>query len=99
MPIRWFAAFSYRAIDFVRDVHCPIMFFHSRNDEVVPFEFGLKLYDAANEPKQFTEFFGSHNDGFLYSGDVYRKSWTQWLESLKKTESESKPSLKISSGF
>ena len=87
MPIRWFARFSYNTMDYIKDVHCPVMIVHSRNDEVVPFEFGLELYDAANEPKEFIEISGSHNDGFLISGEVYKKSWTNWLESLKKDKS------------
>ncbi len=87
MPIRWFARFSYNTIDYIKDVHCPVMIVHSRNDEVVPFEFGLELYDAANEPKEFTEISGSHNDGFLISGEIYKKSWTNWLKSLKKDKS------------
>jgi len=87
MPVRWFARFSYRAIDYIRLVHCPVMIIHSRNDEVVPFEFGLELYQAANEPKEFTEIFGSHNDGFLVSGEIYKRAWTKWLKFLIKYQS------------
>jgi len=65
MPVRWFASFGYRTIDYIKEVHCPVMIIHSRNDEIVPFEFGLELYETANEPKEFVEIFGSHNDGFL----------------------------------
>ena len=53
MPVRWFARFSYRTIDYVKSVHCPVMIIHSRGDEVIPFEFGLELYEAASEPKEF----------------------------------------------
>ncbi len=84
MPVRWFARFSYRTIDYVRDVRCPVMMIHSRNDEVVPFEFGLEIYEAANEPKEFVEIFGSHNDGFLVSGEIYSKAWRKWLKFLKE---------------
>ena len=82
MPVRWFARFSYRTIDYVKDVHCPVMIIHSRGDEIVPFEFGLELYEAANEPKEFVEIFGNHNDGFLVSSEVYNKAWTKWLKFL-----------------
>jgi len=88
MPVRWFASFSYRTIDYVKDVRCPVMIIHSRNDEVVPFEFGLELYEAANEPKEFVEIFGSHNDGFLVSSEIYRKAWTKWLEFLRESEEQ-----------
>jgi len=86
MPVCWFARFSYRTIDYVKDVRCPVMFIHSRNDETVPFEFGLELYEAANEPKEFVEIFGSHNDGFLVSSEIYKKGWTNWLRFLKEYE-------------
>ncbi|MFQ6034476.1 MAG: alpha/beta hydrolase [Sedimentisphaerales bacterium] len=88
MPVRWFARFSYRTIDYIKDVHCPVMFVYSRNDEVVPFEFGLQLYEAANEPKEFIEIFGSHNDGFLVSGEIYKKAWIKWLKFLKEYKSQ-----------
>ena len=86
MPVRWFARFSYRTIDYIRDVRCPVMIVHSRSDDVVPFEFGLELYEAANEPKEFVEIFGSHNDGFLVSGEVYKRTWANWLQFLKESE-------------
>ena len=84
MPVRWCARFSYRTIDYIRDVHCPVMFIYSKNDEVVPFEFGLELYEAANKPKEFIEIFGSHNDGFLVSGEAYKEAWTKWINFLRQ---------------
>jgi fermentation-respiration switch protein FrsA (DUF1100 family) len=82
MPVRWFARFSYPTLNYVKEIHCPVLFVHSRNDEVVPFEFGLELYEAANEPKDFVEILGGHNDGFLVAGEVYKDAWTKWVKSL-----------------
>jgi fermentation-respiration switch protein FrsA (DUF1100 family) len=87
MPVRWFARFSYRTVDYIKKVRCPVMIIHSRSDETIPFEFGLELYEAANEPKEFVEIFGSHNDGFLVSSEVYKSAWTKWLKSLKEHKS------------
>ena len=87
MPVRWFAKFSYRTVDYIKEVKSPVMIIQSRNDEVVPFEFGLELYEAANEPKEFIEIFGSHNDGFLVSGETYKKAWTNWLKFLEEYKS------------
>lgn len=83
MPVRLFARFGYRTIDYVRDVDCPVMIIHSRDDQIIDFKFGLQLYEAANEPKEFVEISGSHNDGFLTSGEVYKDAWRKWLKSLK----------------
>jgi len=87
MPVRLFARFGYRTIDYIKDVHCPVMIIHSRSDDIVPFEFGLELYEVANEPKEFAEIFGSHNEGFLVSREIYKKAWTKWLQFLKESES------------
>jgi len=84
MPVRWFARFNYNTIDYIKAVHCPVMIIHSRNDEVVPFEFGLELYEASNEPNKFVEIFGSHNDGFLVSSERYKTAWLNWLKFLKE---------------
>jgi len=94
MPVRLAATYSYKTIDYVRQVHRPIMIIHSRNDEVIPFEFGLKLYDVANEPKEFVEIFGTHNDGFLFSGETYRQAWSNWLEFLKEYKPATQPVLR-----
>jgi len=79
MPVRWFARFSYSTIDYIKNVHCPVMLIYSRNDEIVPYKFGLELYEAANEPKEFIEIFGGHNDCFLASGEIYTEVWEKWL--------------------
>ncbi len=84
MPVRWFASFRYPTIEYVRKVKCPILIIHSRNDEMLPFEFGLELYEAANEPKEFVEIFGNHNDGFLVSGETYRNAWLKLVRSLNR---------------
>jgi fermentation-respiration switch protein FrsA (DUF1100 family) len=88
MPVRWFARFSYKTIDYIKDVLCPAMIIHSRNDEIVSFGFAQELYEAANEPKELVEIFGSHNDGFLVSGEIYRNAWTNWLKFLKECEKQ-----------
>ena len=80
MPVKWFARFSYRTIDYIKNVHCPVIFIYSRNDEIVPYKFGLELYEAANEPKEFIEIFGGHNDCFLASGEIYIEVWEKWLK-------------------
>jgi fermentation-respiration switch protein FrsA (DUF1100 family) len=84
LPVRLCARFSYDAADYIRDVHCPVMIIHSADDDIVPFEFGRQLYETANQPKKFVEIFGSHNDGFILSGDTYTEAWVEWLKFLQK---------------
>jgi hypothetical protein len=84
MPIRLFAKFGYPTIDYVRRVDCPVMIIHSRDDDIIPFEFGQKLYEAVDAPSEFVEIFGGHNDGFLVSSEIYKKAWIKWLQFLKE---------------
>ena len=88
MPVRWFAKFGYNTVDYIREVSCPVMVIHSRGDELMPFEFGLELYDAANELKEFIEISGGHNDGFLVAGEIYKAGWIDWLKFLKEYEAK-----------
>ncbi|MCK5175585.1 MAG: alpha/beta hydrolase, partial [Planctomycetes bacterium] len=94
LPVSWFASFNYNTLEYIDKVTCPILVIHSRNDELIPFEFGLRLYNAANEPKEFIEIFGSHNDGFLFSGEVYRQGWSQWLDFVKSCKPAAHAALK-----
>ncbi len=91
MPVRWFARFSYNTVQYIKDVLCPVMLIYSRDDEIVPFEFGRELYEAANEPKELVEIFGSHNDGFLVSGEIYKDALTKWLKFLKEYKRQPLP--------
>jgi fermentation-respiration switch protein FrsA (DUF1100 family) len=88
MPVRPFARFKYNTLAHLSQVRCPVLVMHSRDDELVPFEFGARLFEAAAEPKQFVEIFGGHNDGFLLSGDLYKDAWVKWIDFLKSYDLE-----------
>ncbi len=51
-------------------VKAPKIFFHSKNDEIVPLELGRRLFDAAAEPKRFVELRGDHNRAFFDSIEI-----------------------------
>jgi fermentation-respiration switch protein FrsA (DUF1100 family) len=53
-----------------RHLTAPALFIHSPDDEVVPYELGKRLYEAAagkKAEKTFAEIRGGHNEGFLES--------------------------------
>ncbi len=39
-------------------------------------------------PKRFVEIVGSHNEGFLLSGEAYKEAWCQGLEFVADQRSE-----------
>ena len=73
---------SFNSLERIPKVTAPILFIHSRNDEVVPFALAKRLYAAANRPKYFSEILGGHNTAFLDSSDLYRGSIKSFISQL-----------------
>ena len=56
-------------------VRCPLLLIHSKTDEVIPYEQGRRLFDAAPKPKRFYEVEGAgHNDLDRVGGDDYLRA-------------------------
>jgi len=79
LPLRRILRFHYPAGEYLRQVRCPVLVVHSREDEIIPYRHGTALYETAAEPKSFLEIRGGHNDGFFLSGDVYRKGLKDFI--------------------
>ena len=48
------------------------MVLHGDSDEIVPFEMGREVFDAATEPKRFYRIRGAgHNDTYAVGGSPY----------------------------
>ncbi len=72
----------------IAEISVPILFIHSPYDEVIPFDHGRALYEMANEPKEFLEIRGGHNDGFLVSERQYEEGLIQFLHPLFPLDGE-----------
>lgn len=70
-PARLLVRFRYNTVEHVGKVGCPVLVVHSRDDEMIPFKHGRRIFQAAGEPKEFLELTGSHNEGFLSAGQEY----------------------------
>ncbi len=82
LPVRLLSRFSYNAREYVREVNCPVLIIHSRNDDIIPFSCGKRLFEAANEPKEFVQISGSHNEGFLTSGKRYEDGIESFISGI-----------------
>ncbi|MDH3609730.1 MAG: alpha/beta hydrolase, partial [Gammaproteobacteria bacterium] len=71
MPTSLIVKHEYETSLKLKDIHCPIVFAHSKNDEVIPYEHSQRNYAVANEPKKFIELSGGHGNGFLLSKRNY----------------------------
>lgn len=65
-------------------VSCPKLFIHSQADEIIPYRLGRRLFDAANEPKQFYEVKGaSHNMTDVIGGAAYYEALRSFIYSSR----------------
>ncbi|MBI2554682.1 MAG: alpha/beta hydrolase [Candidatus Rokubacteria bacterium] len=62
----------------------PLLILHGDADEVVPYEHGRRLWEAASEPKAFyTIARAHHNDTYLVGGSGYWEAWRKFLHALE----------------
>jgi fermentation-respiration switch protein FrsA (DUF1100 family) len=71
LPATLLTRIKYASIDRITSINQPILFIHSPSDDIVPYALGRALFNAATEPKEFMDIRGTHNEGFLISGDTY----------------------------
>ncbi|MBF0523027.1 MAG: alpha/beta hydrolase [Candidatus Omnitrophica bacterium] len=64
----------------VGKINIPKLFIHSKEDEIVPFVYGRRLFEAAVEPKQFLETRGDHNGGYYQSREKFLEGITNFLK-------------------
>ena len=66
MPVWWLSKIKLDSQAKIAAIDLPLLMFHGRRDRVVPFHLGQKLFEAANEPKQFIEIpKAGHNDVYV----------------------------------
>jgi fermentation-respiration switch protein FrsA (DUF1100 family) len=78
-PVRLLSRYKYDTLKNLQHITCPILFVHSKNDEIIPYSLGYENFQNAAEPKKFLEIHGSHNDGFLASGKIYENGIQEFL--------------------
>ncbi len=80
IPVRLISRFSYDNLANLRQIKSPVLIAHSRDDDIVPFAHGRRLFEAASEPRQFLEMRGGHNDGFIFTREEWVRVLADFLE-------------------
>jgi fermentation-respiration switch protein FrsA (DUF1100 family) len=79
LPARLVLGMKYDNLKRIEQIRCPLLVIHSRDDEIIPFEHGRRLFEKANDPKRFLEIRHGHNDGFVLSGPLYINGLSEFL--------------------
>jgi len=83
LPIRLLCRFKYNTVAAVKDVKCPVLVAHGRQDTTIPFKHGERIYEAANQPKLFVEMIGDHNDGGMDIDKSYQQALSDFLKNAR----------------
>ena len=84
LPVHWLTHFKYNTKQYVKNISCPVMVAHSKGDDIIPYDEGREIFEAAPMPKQFLEMRGGHNEGFILSGDTYGEGLRKFINSNLK---------------
>lgn len=83
LPVNIITRIRYPTLQHMMDINSPLLVIHSIEDEIIPFDHGLELYEKANGPKTMLQISGDHNFGFYTSLLKYKEGMnsfiSQWL--------------------
>jgi hypothetical protein len=72
LPVSLLLKTKYDSLSKIGDIKVPVLIMHGDEDKLVPIEHGRKLYETANEPKEFYTIPGAgHNDTHIVGGEEY----------------------------
>lgn len=71
--------YPFNSMERIKDINARLLMLHSPDDEIIPYRLGEKLYQAANEPKQFVKLKGDHNYGFMLSQPEYERALARFI--------------------
>ena len=75
LPVRLLLKDTFESISHIGDIKVPLLITHGTTDQVVPFELGRRLFEAANEPKRFRRAEGVGHEAIFNEAT--------WAEALK----------------
>jgi fermentation-respiration switch protein FrsA (DUF1100 family) len=71
VPVRLMARNRFASAEKIERVTVPKLFLHATADEVIPYDFGRRLFELAPGPKRFVPLAGGHNDAYSADSATY----------------------------
>jgi fermentation-respiration switch protein FrsA (DUF1100 family) len=72
LPARYFVRHQFDNVAKIRDCNRPVFVVHGTTDTVIPYKLGQRVYEAANEPKEFVTLDG-HDHNTPLPGDFFQR--------------------------
>lgn len=90
-PVRLICRHRYPTMENASKCQCPVLVAHSRDDDLIPFSHGERIFAAAPDPKFFLEMLGTHRHCVSTTGVSYERAIKSFLyEALLSSPSESR---------
>lgn len=84
LPIGELVGTKYDSLAKIPEIGVPLLVLHGDQDDIVPFEQGRRLFEAARSPKTFYPIRRArHNDTYIVGGDAYFDAWVRFFASLE----------------
>ena len=78
---KWFIKDRFDNEKKIKEVSTPLLIFHGKKDQVIPYEMSIRLYSLGNQPKSlFLVENAGHSDCYILGGEEYRNSWKSFLK-------------------
>ena len=86
LPVKIISRYNYNTEDYLNRTKCPVLIIHSSEDRMIPLTHGQRLFESANEPKEFLEITGTHNSGFMTTGKRYDDCLDTFISKYNDTQ-------------
>ena len=81
-PVRLAMHDTYQSSRFIKDVRMPVLILHGEKDTIIPVQYGKRLYEAANQPKQLKLFLNGGHTDLYYHGAL--ETVRGFMEQIRK---------------
>ncbi|MEO8361295.1 MAG: alpha/beta fold hydrolase [Vicinamibacteria bacterium] len=86
LPVGFFVRTRYDNLEKAPKLKVPLLVIHGTRDEVIPFEQGRAVFEAAPQPKTFISMDGAHhNDVYIVGGEGYRRALGAFVDHVVVT--------------
>lgn len=79
LPSEYFISGMYHTREYVKDVKCPVLIIHSKDDKLISVRHGMELYEAAKGEKEFMVILGPHGAGFSDHIALYSAKFDKFI--------------------
>jgi fermentation-respiration switch protein FrsA (DUF1100 family) len=83
LPVHWLLGADFSLIDRLPQLSLPKLIIHGDQDDIIPLELGLQVFEAAKPPKSFYHIEGAdHNDTYQVGGAAYFRRWAEFVHTV-----------------